>query len=71
MILQLANGSCKGMSIGFSGQIVLKNLTKRWYSKWSIEGAFTVDAKRRLATFERGCLRLLLKIGQPFKNNFV
>ena len=39
-------------------------------SKFIAYGAFTLDAKLRLATFASGRLRHLLKIGQPFKNNF-
>ena len=37
----------------------------------SITDLFTLDAKRRLETFASGSLRHLLKIGRPFKNNFV
>ena len=35
------------------------------------KGGFLVDAKRRLSTFASNRLRHLLKMGQPFNNNFV
>ena len=35
------------------------------------KSVFSLDAKRRLATFAGGCLRHWLKIDQPFKSNFV
>ena len=37
----------------------------------ALQGAFTLNVNRRLATCASGRLRHLLKTGQPFKNNFV